>query len=108
MSAEPAPEDYLQPSEISKLENGPMGPLVEAVRSGHRVLVALRSNRKVYGDLKAIDRHWNMVLENVFEIWSPQPTSDKKTVKPQTRRIKCLFLRGDNVICAYPNPKVTE
>lgn len=95
---------FVVESETDKIERGPMQPLVEAVKCGHRVLVALRNNRKLYGDLKAIDRHWNMILENVVEIWSPEPTSDRKKVKTQTRDIKCLFLRGDNVICVCPNP----
>jgi small nuclear ribonucleoprotein D2 len=102
MSSEPAPEDFLKPGEMSLLETGPMAPLVEAVKLGHRVLIALRSNRKLYGELKAVDRHWNMILENCFELWSPSGSGSHPQV--QTRRLKRLFLRGDNVICVYPNP----
>ena len=95
----------MTPSELETIDKGPMEPLVEAVKTGQRVLVALRSNRKLYGELKAIDRHWNMILENAVEIWSPDPTSSRKHVTPQRRDIKCLFLRGDNVICVCPNPQ---
>jgi small nuclear ribonucleoprotein D2 len=102
MAADPAPEDFLKPSEMATLETGPMAPLVEAVKLGHRVLIALRSNRKLYGELKAVDRHWNMILENCFELWSSSNSSGHSQV--HTRRIKRLFLRGDNVICVYPNP----
>ena len=102
------PEDFVVPSELETIQDGPMKPLVDAVKCGHPVLVALRSNRKLYGELKAIDRHWNMIVENAYEIWSPDPTSSRKTVTPQKRFIKCLFLRGDNVICVCPNPRLPE
>jgi small nuclear ribonucleoprotein (snRNP)-like protein len=57
MAADPAPKDFLKPSEMATLETGPMAPLVAVVKLGHRVLSALRSNRKLYGELKAVDRH---------------------------------------------------
>jgi small nuclear ribonucleoprotein D2 len=98
---DPQPEDFLKPSEMATLEKGPMAPLADAVKLGHRVLIALRSNRKLYGDLKAVDRHWNMILENAYEMWSSDTGPHTRV---QTRRIKRLFLRGDNVICVYPNP----
>jgi small nuclear ribonucleoprotein D2 len=99
---DPQPEDFLKPSELALLESGPMKPLVDAVKFGHRVLIALRSNRKLYGDLKAVDRHWNMILENATELWSSESHGHAPTV--QQRRIQRVFLRGDNVICVYPNP----
>jgi small nuclear ribonucleoprotein (snRNP)-like protein len=35
-----------------------------------RVLINCRNNRKLLGRVKAFDRHCNMVLENVKEIWT--------------------------------------
>jgi small nuclear ribonucleoprotein D2 len=104
MAEDPRPEDFLKPSEMATLEKGPMAPLVDAVKLGHRVLIALRSNRKLYGELKAVDRHWNMILENCCEMWSPEGPR----AQIQTRRIKRLFLRGDNVVCVHPNPVPPE
>lgn len=100
---DPQPEDFMQPSEMTTLQSGPMGPLVDAVNNKQPVLIALRSNRKLIGIPKAIDRHWNMILENCTELWSPD-SKNGKPVQVQTRKIQRLFLRGDNVICVYPNP----
>jgi small nuclear ribonucleoprotein (snRNP)-like protein len=38
-----------------------------------QVLVNLRSNRKLLGRIKAFDRHMNLVMENVKEIWTEFP-----------------------------------
>ena len=102
MPPEQQPEDFMQPSEMTNLQKGPMGPLVDAVNNKQPILVALRSNRKLYGYPKAVDRHWNMILESVHEIWSTETPG--KQSKIQTRFFSRLFLRGDNVICVYPNP----
>ncbi|KAH0788665.1 small nuclear ribonucleoprotein sm d2 [Histomonas meleagridis] len=103
MPPEQQPEDFMQPSEMTNLQKGPMGPLVDAVNTKQPILVQLRSNRKLYGIPKAIDRHWNMILESVLEMWSPN-VKDGKPVKIESRKIDRLFLRGDNVISVYPNP----
>lgn len=101
---DPQPEDFMQPSEMTTLKEGPMGPLVDAVNNKQLVLIALRSNRKLLGVPKAVDRHWNMILENCTEFWSPD-SKNGKPVQIISRKISRLFLRGDNVICVYPNPK---
>lgn len=98
------PEDFMQPSEMATLQRGPMGPLVDAVNNKMPILIALRSNRKLYGYPKAIDRHWNMILESCYEIWSAEPR-EGRPARTQTRFFSRLFLRGDNVVCVYPNPK---
>jgi small nuclear ribonucleoprotein D2 len=57
--------------------------------------------------VKAFDRHCNMVLENVQEMWTEQGKSGKKKTKPvnKTRFITKMFLRGDSVIIVVRNPK---
>ena len=35
-----------------------------------QVLINCRNNRKLLGRVKAFDRHCNMVLENVKEMWT--------------------------------------
>lgn len=43
-----------------------------------QVLINCRNNRKLLGRVKAFDRHCNMVLENVKEMWtevSPLPAA---------------------------------
>ena len=60
------------------------------------------------GRVKAFDRHMNMVLESVLEMWTEMPKSGKgKRSKPMNkeRYIPKLFLRGDSVIIVIKNPK---
>ena len=37
------------------------------------MLISLRNNRKLLARVKAFDRHCNMVLENVKEMWTETP-----------------------------------
>jgi small nuclear ribonucleoprotein D2 len=64
--------------EIAKLEkyeftSGPLSILQAAVRSHTQVLISCRNNRKLLARIKAFDRHCNMVLENVKEMWTETP-----------------------------------
>lgn len=105
---------------------GPLSILQTAVRSHTQVLISIRNNRKLLARVKAFDRHCNMVLENVKEMWTETPklSSGKKGrpvnkdrfiskmwVTPGDRRSSptsaseipgltcaCRFLRGDSVI----------
>jgi len=71
--------------EISQLEeyeftSGPLSILQTAVRAHTQVLISCRNNRKLLARVKAFDRHCNMVLENVKEMWTetPRNASGKK------------------------------
>ncbi|EAX91516.1 Sm protein [Trichomonas vaginalis G3] len=108
MTEDPQPEDSMEPSEMTNLQTGPMAPIVKAVYDKEPLLIALRSNRKLYGYIKAVDRHWNMILEHVIEITPTPAKPGQPAAAPIQRRINRLFLRGDNVICIYPNPKPIE
>jgi len=96
------PSEY----EISVLEtheftSGPLSLLQTAVRNHTQVLISTRNNRKLLARVKAFDRHCNMVLENVKEMWSEVPrNADGKKGKPinRDRFISKLFLRGDSVV----------
>ena len=52
-----------------------------------QILINCRNNKKLLGRVKAFDRHFNMVLESVTEIWMEQPKTDKgqKKAKPVNR-----------------------
>ena len=50
-----------------------MSILQTAVRSHTQVLISCRNNRKMLARVKAFDRHCNMVLENVKEMWAETP-----------------------------------
>ncbi|KAI9673110.1 MAG: hypothetical protein M1829_004424 [Trizodia sp. TS-e1964] len=87
MAAAPAPkiQDLLTKArselteyEIALLEehefaSGPLSILQTAVRSHTQVLISCRNNRKLLARVKAFDRHCNMVLENVKEMWTETP-----------------------------------
>ncbi|KAI1466377.1 small nuclear ribonucleoprotein Sm D2 [Daldinia caldariorum] len=100
------PRNELTEYEISLLEEhefsaGPLSILQTAVRSHTQVLISCRNNRKLLARVKAFDRHCNMVLENVKEMWTEIPKlSNGKKGRPlnKDRFISKMFLRGDSVI----------
>jgi len=87
---------------------GPLSVLSESVKNNTQVLINCRNNKKLLGRVKAFDRHCNMVLENVQEMWTevPKVGKGKKKAKPvnKDRFISKLFLRGDSVILVLRNP----
>jgi small nuclear ribonucleoprotein D2 len=58
--------------------------------------------------VKAFDRHCNMVLENVKEMWTEVPKVGKGAKKSRPvnkdRYVSKMFLRGDSVILVLRNP----
>eukprot|EP00762_Andalucia_godoyi_P007930 ANDGO_01218.mRNA.1 putative small nuclear ribonucleoprotein Sm D2 len=83
---------------------GPLSVLVESVKSQAPVLVSCRNNKKLLGRLRAFDRHFNMVLEDVREIWTEPPKKKGAKGVHRDRFLAKLFLRGDSVILVLPNP----
>jgi small nuclear ribonucleoprotein D2 len=80
---------------------GPLSLLQVAVRNHTQILIHTRNNRKLLARVKAFDRHMNMVLENVKEMWTEtvvSPADKKKRNLNKDRFISKLFLRGDSVI----------
>merc|ERR1711915_197406 len=103
----------MTPEELANMEKeefatGPLRILNESVQNNTQILINCRNNKKLLGRVKAFDRHFNMVLESVTEIWMEQPKSDKgqKKAKPVNRErfIQKMFLRGDSVIIVVKNP----
>lgn len=88
--------------EEKEFNTGPMSLLVSAVKNHNQVLISCRNNRKLLARVKAFDRHCNMVLENVKEMWTEkgQKGKGKKKAMPvnRDRFISKMFLRGDSVI----------
>ena len=87
------------------INDGPLSILKDAVKKKNHILIYCRNNRKLYGQLRAFDRHMNMVMENVQEVWTEMPKKGKHG-KPmtKTRYIPKMFLRGDSVIYILKNP----
>ncbi|KAJ0674274.1 putative small nuclear ribonucleoprotein Sm D2 [Helianthus annuus] len=83
-----------------------------------QALINCRNNKKLLGRVRAFDRHCNMVLENIREMWTEvfislwaskgvEPALGKKKALPvnKDRFISKMFLRGDSVIIVLRNPK---
>lgn len=81
---------------------------MQSVKQNTQVLINMRNNHKLLGRVKAFDRHCNMILENVKELWTEFPKAGKGTKKAQAltkeRYISKLFVRGDSVIIVLKNP----
>jgi len=56
--------------------------------------------------VRAFDRHMNMVLENVQEMWIERPKGKGQKAQSvnKSRYISKLFVRGDSVIFILKNP----
>eukprot|EP01104_Vermistella_antarctica_P021339 TRINITY_DN9587_c0_g1_i1.p1 TRINITY_DN9587_c0_g1~~TRINITY_DN9587_c0_g1_i1.p1 ORF type:complete len:131 (+),score=45.48 TRINITY_DN9587_c0_g1_i1:116-508(+) len=101
-------EKEKEPTEQEKWAQGPMNLLVEAQRTNTQVLINVRNNHKLLARVRAFDRHLNMVLEDVKEMWTEVPKTGKgqKKAKPvnRDRVVSKMFLRGDSVILVLRNP----
>ncbi|XP_075253727.1 small nuclear ribonucleoprotein Sm D2-like [Convolutriloba macropyga] len=107
------PKSELTPEELAKREEeefntGPLSVLTQSVKNNTQVLINCRNNKKLLARVKAFDRHCNLILENVKEIWVETPKSGKgkKKARPVTkdRFISKMFLRGDGIIIILKNP----
>merc|ERR1712115_563554 len=105
--SEMTPEE-LEAKEQQEFNTGPLSVLTESVKGNTQVLINCRNNKKLLGRVKAFDRHCNMVLEGVKEMWTelPKTGKGKKKSKPvnKDRYIPKMFLRGDSVILVLRNP----
>lgn len=96
--------DELEKKEEELFRTGPLSVLTTSVKTNSQVLISCRNNRKLLGRVKAFDRHCNMILENVKEMWTEIPKNGGKPVN-KDRFISKMFLRGDGVIMVLRNPK---
>lgn len=96
-------------NEEEEFNTGPLSVLMMSVKNNTQVLINCRNNRKLLGRVRAFDRHCNMVLENVREMWTEVPKTGKGKKKAvavnKDRFISKMFLRGDSVIIVLRNPK---
>lgn len=107
---EKTPEER-EREEQEAFQTGPLSILTESVKENKQILVNVRNNHKLLGRIKAFDRHCNMILEGVKEMWTETPKvkggDKKKTVaRPvnKERYISKLFVRGDSVIIILKCP----
>ncbi|KAH7673084.1 putative small nuclear ribonucleoprotein Sm D2-like protein [Aphelenchoides avenae] len=101
-------QEELTQKEQEEFNIGPLSILTQSVKNNAQVLINCRNNKKLLGRVKAFDRHCNMVLEDVKEMWTEMPKTGKgkKKAKPvaKDRFISKMFLRGDSVILVLKNP----
>lgn len=100
------PKSELTQEELEQLEefefkHGPLSLINDSMVSKTPVIISLRNNHKIIARVKAFDRHCNMVLENVKELWTEK--KGKKLMNKE-RFISKLFLRGDSVIVILKAP----
>merc|ERR1711992_510529 len=107
------PKSEMTPEELEKREEeefntGPLSVLTQSVKNNTQVLINCRNNKKLLGRVKAFDRHCNMVLEGVKEMWTEMPRTGKGKKKSKPVNKDCyipkMFLRGDSVILVLKNP----
>ncbi|XP_061345102.1 uncharacterized protein LOC133290957 [Gastrolobium bilobum] len=102
-------EEETAKNEEEEFNTGPLSVLMMSVKNNTQVLINCRNNKKLLGRVRAFDRHCNMVLENVREMWTEVPKTGKGKKKAQPvnkdRFISKMFLRGDSVIIVLRNPK---
>ncbi|ODQ83082.1 hypothetical protein BABINDRAFT_159543 [Babjeviella inositovora NRRL Y-12698] len=100
------PRSELNDVELAKLEeyeftHGPMSILQLAVANHTPIIISCRNNHKLIARVKAFDRHCNMVLENVKELWTEFPRNAqgaKEKGVNKERFVSKMFLRGDSVV----------
>ena len=63
--------------EQEEFQTGPLRVLTDSVKNNTQVLINCRNNKKLLGRVKAFDRHCNMVLEGVKEMWTELPKTGK-------------------------------
>jgi len=102
-------DEDVEPEEpVEDFSTGPLSVLLNSVQNNTQVLINVRNNKKLLARVKAFDRHCNMVLEDVQELWTEMPKKGKgqKKAHPVTkeRYISKMLLRGDSVILVLRNP----
>ena len=90
-------------NETEDFSKGPLSILMNSVTKNTQILISLRNNHKLLARVKAFDRHCNMVLENVKELWT-ETNRKCGSATHKDRYIGKMFLRGDNVVIVVANP----
>ncbi|KAG8856336.1 mRNA splicing protein [Tulasnella sp. 330] len=96
-------EAQIRALEEHEISQGPLSVLQQSVRNHTQILISLRNNKKLLARVKAFDRHCNMVLENVKEMWTETPKGKNKKAINKDRFISKMFLRGDSVVLILRN-----
>ncbi|KAH1191741.1 putative small nuclear ribonucleoprotein Sm D2 [Glycine max] len=98
-SSRPMEEDAAGKNEEEEFNTGPLSVLMMSVKNNTQVLINCRNNKKLLGRVRAFDRHCNMVLENVREMWTEvwcrRLVKERKRPSQSTRidsSAKCFYV----------------
>lgn len=100
----------------------PVGPfivLLRCFRERRRVRVTVRRINSLHsvctGQLRAFDKHMNLVLQHVEEVFAPRPAPRRQRQQrggqhgqqqePRRRHLQQILIRGDNIVLVAAVPK---
>merc|ERR1712146_205404 len=80
---------------------GPFMLLSKITKLNSKIIISSNDNHKFYGYIRSFDKHCNLMLEDVTEIWKEE-TSNQKSLKKKViikeKFIPKLFFRGDAIV----------
>uniref|UniRef100_A0A2K5J805 Small nuclear ribonucleoprotein Sm D2 n=1 Tax=Colobus angolensis palliatus TaxID=336983 RepID=A0A2K5J805_COLAP len=80
-----------KPKKEEEFNTGPLSVPTLSVKNNTQVLINCGNNKKLLGHVKAFDRHRNMVLENMKEMWTDVPKSGKGKKKSKPVNKDCYI-----------------
>eukprot|EP00835_Amoeboradix_gromovi_P002361 NODE_132_length_18298_cov_0.443101.p12 type:complete len:119 gc:universal NODE_132_length_18298_cov_0.443101:2991-2635(-) len=89
------PEEENRMKEEVDMQNGPFKLIMSAIKNRQRIMISMRNNKKLLAIPKAVDRHCNLVLENVTEMYIEHVNNEPLK---REKFISKLFVRGDSVV----------
>merc|ERR1719335_1656611 len=103
--------EELEARDLEAFQTGPLSVLTTCVKANSQTLICCRNNRKLLARIKAFDRHMNMILECVKEMWSEVPRKAKKQIGSKKlvnkdRFMSKMFLRGASIVIVLSNPSM--
>jgi len=78
----------------------PMSLLSIIIEQDILAIIFLRNNKKIIANIKAFDKHFNLILDNIRELWNQNNNKGKLQFKE--RYIGKMILRGDSIILIMP------
>ena len=81
-------------------DKSPMSLVSRIIQKKNLAIIFLRNNKKIIAKIKAFDKHFNLILEDIKELWNED--TDKVPITFKERHIGKMILRGDSIILILP------